>query len=312
MKVSLLRKALKAANNGIVITDALKPDNPIIYINPAFEKMTGYSEKEVLGKNCRFLQGKDHRQKELDRLRSAIADSVPCTVTLRNYRKDGTKFFNELNVSQIRDRKGTVINFIGVQKDITDEILADRRAEKYRHRLHQANKKLKEIATHDPLTEIFNRRFFKDMYKRDWRIALRSQNKISILMLDVDYFKNYNDTYGHQAGDECLKKIAMVLKESLRRAGDIVARYGGEEFVIVLNDVSAKEALASANLIRKRIRALKIPHSTSKIAPIVSVSCGVATVTPKKEMSPEYLIQKADTALYKAKENGRNRVVSSK
>ncbi|MBD3322803.1 MAG: diguanylate cyclase [Chitinivibrionales bacterium] len=241
MNHSLLQQALDASNNGIVITDARLPDNPIIYVNAAFEQMTGYPSRETVGRNCRFLQGKDHRQRELERLR-------------------------------------------------------------------QTNRQLKEMATHDPLTGIFNRRFFKDMYKRDWRIALRAKTRISVIMLDIDFFKGYNDTYGHQAGDSCLQQVAGVLRESLRRAGDIVARYGGEEFIVVLNTVSADEAMQSAEFMRKRISALKIPHSASGVAKYVTVSCGLSSVIPDKKLAPETLIRQADTALYTAKESGRNRV----
>jgi len=308
MKELLLLEALDATDNGIVITDALEYDNPIVYINAGFTRMTGYKSEEVLGKNCRFLQGNDKRQKALDYLRQAMENQSNCTVVLRNRRKDGSKFYNELSVSPVFDDSKRVTHYIGVQKDVTDRILSEKRAYIYRKRLRRANRNLRVAATHDPLTGIFNRRFFNALLKRAWRIAGRTQIPLSILMIDIDFFKQYNDTYGHLAGDTCLKQVATTLQTSLRRASDIVARYGGEEFVVAVNELHSHELEEMAEFFTKKIAALRIPHKKSSVAPYITISCGVATTTPHTDADIRTLIAHADKALYTAKESGRNRV----
>lgn len=172
--------------------------------------------------------------------------------------------------------------------------------------LEAANDKLNQLATLDGLTNIANRRRFTEFLTQEWNNAQRQQTALALLLLDVDYFKLYNDTYGHQSGDECLKQVAAVLSQTIKRATDLAARYGGEEFVVILNDTSTEGALKVAEAIRAHIEALRIPHSASKVNPWVTVSVGVASLIPDRRNQPDDLIAAADRALYQAKEQGRN------
>ncbi|MGV8933326.1 MAG: diguanylate cyclase [Gallionellaceae bacterium] len=178
------------------------------------------------------------------------------------------------------------------------------------YKLNQANKELQLLSATDALTGLSNRRMFDELSLREWRRCDRMKKSISLVMVDVDYFKLYNDNYGHQAGDECLKEVAAQLRRAAPRASDVVARYGGEEFVMVLGETDIDGAKWVANHLRQRIVDLKMPHLASP-SKYLSVSCGVASVLPQDTLNLGKLLQTADFALYQAKEQGRNKVVGA-
>lgn len=175
------------------------------------------------------------------------------------------------------------------------------------YELECANKELEKLSFIDGLTGIYNRRKFDESYSIAWNNARRYGRKLGILMIDIDYFKHYNDTYGHLKGDDCLKSIANKLVKSLRRSTDLVARYGGEEFVILFQELEEDKIEDFADKIRKGVEGLKIEHSTSEFG-IVTISIGIAYMTPMTELDLNDLIENADKALYKAKETGRNKI----
>lgn len=176
--------------------------------------------------------------------------------------------------------------------------------------LEQANVELQRIASTDQLTGIANRRRFDREFELEHKRARRSKNPLSLLMIDVDQFKNYNDTYGHKQGDVTLRDVARCIASRLRRPSDFVARYGGEEFIVVLPDTPLSGALKIGEDIRGAVAELSIPHQSSTIATHVTISVGAATLAPGTEMSTAQLIDMADTAMYEAKQGGRNRVVA--
>ena len=177
--------------------------------------------------------------------------------------------------------------------------------------LKQHRELLENLSTLDGLTGIPNRRYFDDFLNMEWRRAMRSKNKISLVMIDIDYFKNFNDNYGHTRGDDALKQVAKTLASSFRRSADFVARYGGEEFVVVLPETEEEAAAFVADIMRKKVAALDIEHKFSEIGDRLTISMGVASVVPELNSDPASLINAADKALYKAKERGRNQVVST-
>jgi diguanylate cyclase (GGDEF)-like protein len=177
-------------------------------------------------------------------------------------------------------------------------------------KLKQAQDQLVRIANQDGLTKLSNRRHFDEYLEKEWRRNFRDKTPLALIMSDVDHFKKYNDTYGHQAGDECLVKVAGVLKGVLHRPGDLAARYGGEEFVGILSGTNADSARLLAESFRQGVEVLAIPHSSHPIGR-VTVSCGVYAVTPNATSSIKELLSQADKNLYKAKESGRNTVASS-
>ncbi len=167
---------------------------------------------------------------------------------------------------------------------------------------------LSNLAIHDGLTGIYNRRYFDETLAREWKRTMREKAPLSLIMLDIDYFKKYNDTYGHQAGDECLRQVATTISGALRRPADMVARYGGEEFVVVLPNLKLEDSAKFGETIRAKIEALKMEHKQSDANPFITVSLGIASVVPSSISSYEELVGAADKALYSAKNKGRNRV----
>lgn len=182
--------------------------------------------------------------------------------------------------------------------------------EKIMEQLNVANEKLRILSMLDEVTGIPNRRSLEDYLAREWGYAMRQGEPLTVIMIDTDLFKLYNDTYGHQAGDECLRKIAEVLDENLKRSGDFVARYGGEEFVVVLRNTDTFGGQKIAECLRCKVEDLRIVHSASTSSPYVTISLGVATMEPKINHCHSALIEEADKAMYQAKNSGRNRWVA--
>ncbi|MGK7887308.1 MAG: diguanylate cyclase [Crocosphaera sp.] len=177
----------------------------------------------------------------------------------------------------------------------------------YQH-LNQINQKLEEIAFQDRLTQIPNRHYFEHYFNQEWRRMAREKQPLSLILCDVDFFKAYNDTFGHLQGDRCLQELAHTLKYTLHRPGDMVARYGGEQFVIILPNTKVSGAVHVAQQIRTAIKQLKIPAAIEKVNKYVTISLGVASVIPSPKTSARQLLNDADKALYKAKEKGRDQV----
>lgn len=178
---------------------------------------------------------------------------------------------------------------------------------KLTEQLNEANRELHRISMIDGLTGIANRRLFDESLEREWRRCARLKKPLSIVMLDVDFFKKYNDRYGHQAGDECLKAAAKKVASAVPRASDLAARYGGEEFVLILGETDEDGARWVANRIRLQVAGLKMVHEDSPHG-CITLSCGVSTVLPGDELSVDKLVKSADNALYLAKKHGRNAV----
>ena len=174
--------------------------------------------------------------------------------------------------------------------------------------LREANLALEKLSSQDGLTGIANRRQFDKVLAKEWNRAMRNYSPISLLMLDVDFFKLYNDTYGHQKGDNCLKVVAQVLRENEKRPYDLAARYGGEEFAVILPETDCHGAKEIAMAILEKIRAAAIPHKTSSINKYLTASIGCSTMTVGRNEQPDILISRADRALYQAKGQGRNQV----
>lgn len=203
--------------------------------------------------------------------------------------------------------------------DHLDELVAQRtreltasndRIEQQNYELELINHKLQRLSLRDPLTELWNRRKYDETIVMEWNRCLRQHRPISLLFIDVDYFKNYNDLYGHVAGDATLIKIGNTLRTALSRPTDMVVRYGGEEFIVLLAETDKEEALSNAHRLLKKVEALAIPHEGSVVKNCITVSIGVATLLPDHHSRHEDLVKMADEALYQAKSNGRNQVVT--
>jgi len=182
------------------------------------------------------------------------------------------------------------------------------RMEEINQSLERANDELRKVSSLDGLTGVPNRRFHDEMLGREWRRCRRNRQPLSVIMVDIDYFKLFNDYYGHLVGDRCLKQVAETLQSVIRRSTDLVARYGGEEFVAVLPDTDEKGAVNVARRMKSNVEALGLSHAASRITDHVTISIGAVSAVPTNEFTADLLVFAADKALYEAKENGRNRV----
>ena len=203
--------------------------------------------------------------------------------------------------------------FTEMERDTAYQIMQgmQQQLEQANTELEKSNIELQRLSTMDGLTNIANRRSFDKFIDDEWRRALRenSNNSIAVILIDIDYFKLYNDGYGHQGGDDCLIQVAQTLDKCVHRASDLMARYGGEEFVAVLVDTDEQGAMIIAQQMLDAIRSIEIPHEHSKVAKFVTLSMGVASLIPGDANSTEQLITAADKALYAAKAQGRNQAI---
>lgn len=206
-------------------------------------------------------------------------------------------------IARVRYHSQAYINQL--QKDEAFRALEESKA-----KLAEANRTLQKLSSLDGLTGIANRRNFDETLNKEWNRAMRSEKSIGLLMLDIDFFKFYNDHYGHQGGDDCLKKVAKGLDSAIHRETDFLARYGGEEFSGILPDTDLNGSVKVAEEMRLAIKDLRIEHAKSTVSDLVSVSIGVSAIIPQQGTDPKILIGAADQALYKAKEDGRDRVKS--
>ena len=290
-----IRAVVDSVMDGIITTN---DTGEIETFNPAAEKMFGYRNSEIVGDRLSHLLYDDYRErfnKQLEKYSSSgKAAILGVRQEVEGKREDGSTFPMELLISEMR--LGDYRKLVAITRDIT------------RHK--KLEKRLRLLSTQDGLTGIANRRLFDRTIEVEWSRAVRNSLSISLIMIDIDFFKNYNDSLGHQAGDDALKKIAVTMQQNFRRPGDIVARYGGEEFVALLPETSPKGSAMLAERLRKEIEALKIPHPDSKIGEFVTISLGVTNLVPRRGSRHNTLISLADKALYQAKHEGRNRVAS--
>lgn len=287
-ELRLRDQAIEASVNAIIITDHTKPDQPIVYANPAFERITGYPLDEVLGKNCRFLLGDDHEQPELDSIRAALKENREGHATLRNYRKNGELFWNDLHIAPVRNDDGEVTHYIGIQNDITQ-------SRRYQEELeHQAN--------YDTLTGLPNRNLLHDRLKQAVAYARRYQKAMTVAFIDLDNFKLVNDSLGHSAGDRLLTTVAGRLKASMRTS-DTAARLSGDEFVLILFDQTDETVIR--NTMQRILNEVSLPCRLEDRDFYISCSVGYS-VFPTDGETGEVLLKNADAAMYHAKEVGRN------
>jgi len=309
LNLEIWKQAVMDSRDGITISDNCAEDNPLIFVNPAFERLTGYSFEEITNVNCRYLQNNDRTQPELEIIHEAIEEGEYCLVTLRNYRKDGTMFWNELSISPICNEKGIVSHFLGIQKDVTSRVLIEQQLREENRSLEKTKAHFEQLAMKDGLTGIYNRRFFDLQFDVQCRIARRNNDPLALLMIDVDHFKQFNDIYGHQVGDNALKIVAGSLSKVFLRGSDFIARYGGEEFVVLSAGMTQERAVLFTDKLCQQVRSLGIPNSASSTG-YLTVSIGFSVRLRTSQDTPGMLLEQADKALYIAKKRGRNQSFS--
>jgi two-component system, cell cycle response regulator len=307
----------------------LDVDKKIEFVNPAI-RFLGYEPSEMVGQPIEKFIEKVEGVDCHDDLITQIATQGVGPMATNNLEvsflveKDSTLWEQSKSVPVLMDafglwdvpdevvfKSGGEKNFLGtlcVARNITEVKAMEQELLSTQARLIGAVEELKELATKDALTGIANRRFFDEYIEKEWKRAQRDQYPFSIVMIDLDFFKAYNDTYGHQQGDTCLKEVATTIDEAMKRPADMAARYGGEEFALILPETSSEGAVGLAERLRKSIYDLNLEHKNSSCEPRVTVSLGVATMKVDKGSDFANLISKADQALYAAKDSGRNQL----
>lgn len=305
--------AINLMEHLVVPTFVLDAERRVLIWNRACERLTGVSHSEVIGTSEHWRAFYDaprpcladlvatDNQEAIDSLYTVHADTTEPSfgVHAENWcvmPRLGHRLYLAVDAGPIFDEAGKLIAVVETLRDMTDK--------------KNVEDALYKLANQDFLTGLGNRHAFDDALAKEWRRAFRQETPLSLIMLDVDHFKAYNDTYGHLTGDNCLKAVGQVIAENLHRAGDVGARYGGEEFAVILPMTDAEGAAALAEQIRTQVQELAIPHSGSPEVGLVTVSAGTATLFPTSESNLESLIATADAALYQAKHGGRNRVVA--
>ncbi len=294
-----------------VPTFVLDAQGCVLIWNKACERLTGVGAAQVLGTRAHWQAFYDQDrpcvadlvlQHRLDEIEAFYPDGEEIKRTEQGAHLESwclmpqlrRRLYLAVDAVWVYDERGTMIAVVETLRDLTAR--------------KQAQLALQRLASTDGLTGLDNRRSFDTAFEIEWKRAQRQAEPLSLIMLDVDYFKRYNDHYGHQQGDACLCAVAGVLRQSVVRAGDLAARYGGEEFAVILPAVTASGAAVVAERLRLQVHGLCLPHQRSEVSDRVSVSVGVASVIPTAGNALDDLLAAADSALYAAKAAGRNRV----
>ncbi len=301
---SIYRRLVDSSPEGVVLVDALDPEQPVTYVNHAFEILTGYSAAELLGRNLRRLQGDDREQDARHRLREALGRAETCRVLLRNYRKDGTVFWNEMTVSPLLDAQGRVTHFAGYHRDAGERLRIDPKLT--RDSLSGAHQPTAVAIRDDRLTGLFTLPYLEELLKRDWAVAQREKRSIAVFAIDIDALDLYNATFGRAAGDSAIRRVAHVVSACLRRSSDVTARIDGGSLVAFAPGLTSEQALRIGQLMAERVRDLRIHHPRSAVLRYVSVSVGVCAAVPEPADDPGGLLQKSQSQLQIAKKSGRN------
>lgn len=287
-ELRLLKRGIEASPNGVVMADATQPHLPLVYVNSAFTDVTGYSAEEALGRNCRFLQGEDSNPLAVEEIRRGITQKQDVQVLLRNYRCDGSLFWNQLSISPVFNKAGACTHFIGILQDIT--------------RQREQEARLAYQAAHDPLTGLPNLGALQARLERALQSCVRQGHKLALLHIDLDDFKPINDAFGHGLGDELLKHVAQRLLDTV--TADVnVARMSSDEFIVLLAPYQSEQEVMA--LTDRLLAALAQPFMLDRHRLHISASIGIASNKGSVTQAHD-LLHHASLAMDDAKSQGRN------
>ena len=294
------RRVVESAPEGIVICDATATDCPVVFVNHAFAQMCGYPAAALLGTNLRILQGSDRDQEARLRLAEAVSKGEPARVLVRNYRPDGSLFWNETVLQPVRTT-GKLTHFIGYHRDASER---QRNAEK-------SPAGLPSWLREDRLTGLHSRAYFEELLQRDWQLAQRDSHEIGLTMFDIDDLGAYNEKFDRSAGDACIRRVARVIGACYRRGGDLVGRWDGGSFVVLTQGEATDRASQYAEAVKQRVRGLMIHHPTAGAGRYVTMSAGIASLVPPRTLAVEGLLKACAAALKRAKKNGKDGIATA-
>lgn len=273
-----------------VITSSTDLKGNITYVSEAFCEISGYEKDELLGKSHRIVKHQDMADEVYKELWSFISNNKTWKGEIKNKKKDGNYYWVKASISPIFDEDNKKIGYTAIRQDITDK------------------KIIEKISITDGLTGIYNRRHFNDLFQKIINSLKRDNSLVSFLIMDIDHFKQYNDTYGHQMGDEVLIKVAAKIKNSLHRADDYCFRLGGEEFGVIFNSDSKEHAFKYAEVMRQNIENLCLEHKNNSASAYITASMGLVCKNANDIKGADEVYKLGDDLLYKSKESGRNKV----
>lgn len=272
------------------------------YIGPQIETLLGWAPSSWVSANdwAERMHPED-REWVVNFCVSQSKSGIDHEADYRALTKDGRYVWIRDVVHVVRNAEGEVDSLIGFMFDISER-------KKTEEQLANLRKELEEMSYKDGLTDVANRRMFDSVLELEWSNARRSRQPLSLIMIDIDHFKEYNDHYGHIQGDDCLIRVAKVLTTAATRSRDFIARFGGEEFVLVMPETDAAAAAKIAERCRQLIFKAQIPHANSPVSNVVTISVGVGTILPSHQDEPMVFVEATDKKLYLAKQQGRNRI----
>ncbi|HJS22263.1 MAG TPA: diguanylate cyclase [Steroidobacteraceae bacterium] len=311
----LLRQMVESSPDGIVVCKRASEGWLVVFVNRAFERLTGFSAQDLKGRDLRLLQGEDRDQEQRQRLRQALADGESCRALLRNYRSDGTQFWNEMVLVPLTNGSGSVDHFVSFHRDARERMRIDQKApgrENAAPATAGAAAPAGGTSRDDRLTGLHCRQYFDEALTRDWAVAQRDGLRLALVLLDIDALGTYNETFGRPAGDSCVKRVARAIASCLRRGSDLTARLDGGTIAALIHSMTAEQALPFTDGILERVREQRIHHPRSSVFKYVTVSAGLVSTIPGPQDKIEHFVERARAALKDAKTAGRNRAVAAK
>ncbi len=301
---ALLGRLVESSPDAVVIIDALADDKPMIYANPSFEALTGYSAVELRGRSLSFLQGSEPDQDAGVKLREALSRGEACHVVLRHYRKDGSAFWNDTRVVPLRNGGGKVAHFAGFHRNGIEPLRSDpKTARDFSQSMPPTPL---AFLREDRLTGLYTFTYLEELLARDWGIAQRERHSIAAFAIDIDALELYNQTFGRAAGDSTIRRVAHCVSGCLRRASDVTARFDGGRLTAFAPGLNLEQAQRVGQKMIERVRELRIHHPRCTVLRYVSISVGAVAAVPQLNEEPATLLQAAALRLKIAKDSGRN------
>lgn len=295
------RDVVEHSPDGIVICEAIAPDRPVIYANAAFAQLCGYPAAALVGTNLRMLQGNDREQEARQRLRESLDRGEACRTLIRNYRPDGSLFWNEISVQPVRNAQGQITHWIGYHRDAGGRLKTAERAASG----------LPPWLREDRMTGLHSRPYFEDLLLRDWQLAQRDSHEIGLVLYDIDHLGAYNETFEKVGGDAIIRRVARVIGGSYRRGSDLVGRWDGGTFAVLTQGDAADRATDYARVVLQRVRELLIHHPRGGAERYITISAGIASLVPPRELSLDALLNACSAALKRAKSQGKNCIAAA-
>jgi diguanylate cyclase (GGDEF)-like protein/PAS domain S-box-containing protein len=310
----LLRQLVESSPDGIAVCERASDGWHVVFVNRAFERLTGFNAQDLKGRDLRLLQGEDRDQEQRQRLRQALADGESCRALLRNYRSDGTQFWNEMVLVPLTNGSGGVDHFVSFHRDARERMRIEQKSAARENGSVVTPGVVTPAGTSrdDRLTGLHCRQYFDEALSRDWAVAQRDGLRLALVLLDIDALGTYNETFGRPAGDSCIKRVARAIAGCLRRGSDLTARLDGGTIVALIHSMTAEQALPFTDGILERVREQRIHHPRSSVFKYVTVSAGLASIIPGPQDKLEQFVERSRAALKDAKSAGRNRVVAAK